>query len=287
MNDKPTVFIASSSEAKDVAEAVLVKLEEEFRVKLWTNAFDLSSVTITTLVSKTKEVDYSVFVFYPDDKTIIREKEYNTVRDNVLLELGMFIGTLGLEKCFILAPKSTESTFRLPIDLAGVTASFYNDKEEQYIDAVTGSCAKIKQSIKKLELQKIKTKSTNEVDMLKQQISSMQSKVWGLNNDIQRANEQTQLFFESIKNFFFSVAKHATPAEIKAWETGAKETYLKEVKIREHDVYYIDKDIIIPSFHGANALSIIIEKGIRVYGINKWSHNSIYYMDGFRTDTRV
>jgi predicted nucleotide-binding protein len=118
MSDKPTIFIASSSEALSVAEAVHIKLEQEMRVKLWENAFDLSSITITTLIGKTKEADYAVFVFHPDDKTIVREKEYGSVRDNVVLELGMFIGALGLEKCFILVPKSVESTFRLPTDLA-------------------------------------------------------------------------------------------------------------------------------------------------------------------------
>ncbi|WP_341580827.1 TIR domain-containing protein [Marinobacter metalliresistant] len=94
MSNKPTVFIASSSEAISVAEAVHIKLEQELRVRLWENAFDLSSVTITTLIDKTKEADYSVFVFHPDDKSIIRNTEYSAVRDNVVLELGMFIARI-------------------------------------------------------------------------------------------------------------------------------------------------------------------------------------------------
>jgi gas vesicle protein len=287
MSDKPTVFIASSSEAISVAEAVHIKLEQDVRARLWENAFDLSSITITTLISKTKEADYGVFVFHPDDKILIREKEYSTVRDNVLLELGMFIGALGLERCFILAPKSAESTFRLPTDLAGVTASFYDDQEEQYTDAVTGSCAKIKQAIKKLESQKVKTESTSEVEALKKQVSNTQSQVWNLGHDAQRANEQAQSHLEAIKNFFFSVAKPATPAEIKNWEDGDKESYLKEVKIRNNGVYFIDRDVVIPPLHGANSFSLIVAQGVRVYGIDKWSHNSIYYMDGYRTDARV
>lgn len=287
MSDKPTVFIASSSEAISVAEAVHIKLEQEVRVRLWENAFDLSSITITTLINKTKEADYSVFVFHPDDKTLIREKEYSSVRDNVLLELGMFIGALGLERCFILAPKSAESVFRLPTDLAGVTATFYDDQEENYTDAVTGSCAKIKQAIKKLESQRVKTDSTSEVAVLKQQINSTQSQVWSLGHDVQRANEQAQSHLEAIKNFFFSVAKPATPAEIKAWESGAKDSYLKEVKIKDHNVYFVDRDVVIPPLHGASSISIIVAQGVNIYGIDKWSHNSIYYMDGYRTDARV
>lgn len=287
MSEKPTVFIASSSEAISVAEAVHIKLEQEMRVKLWENAFDLSSITITTLINKTKEADYAVFVFHPDDKSLIREKEYSSVRDNVVLELGMFIGSLGLEKCFILVPKSAETTFRLPTDLSGVTATFYDDQEPDLTDAVTGSCAKIKQSVKRLQSVKNVTETTSEAEILRGQLNNAQSKIWSMNHDIQRANEQSQALLESIKHHFFSIAKPATPAEIKAWEDGAKASYLKDVKIRENGVYIVDKDVIVPSLHGASAISIIVENGAKVFGADKWSHNSIYYMDGFRTDARI
>lgn len=287
MSGKPTVFIASSSEAISVAEAVHIKLEQEMRVKLWENAFDLSSITITTLIGKTKEADYAVFVFHPDDKSFIREQEYSSVRDNVVLELGMFIGALGLEKCFILVPKSAETTFHLPTDLAGVTATFYDDQEPDLTDAVTGSCAKIKQSVKKLEATKTKTETTSEAEILRQQLHSTQSQIWSMNHDIQRANEQSQSLLESIKHYFFSIAKPATPAEIKAWEDGAKSSYLKEVKIRDHGVYFVDRDVIIPPLYGASSISIIVAAGVKVHGVDKWSHNNIYYMDGFRTDARV
>ncbi len=287
MSDKPTVFIASSSEALSVAEAVHIKLDTELRPKLWENAFDLSSMTITTLISKTKEADYAVFVFHPDDKSLIREKEYSSVRDNVILELGMFIGALGLEKCFILVPKSSESTFRLPTDLAGITASFYDDQDVDVSDALTSSCAKIKQIIKKLEARKTEIATTTESGVLKEQLSHAQSQLWSINHDVQRSKEQSQSFLESIKGHFFSIAKPATPAELKFWEDGAKGSYLKDIKIQKHNVYFVDKDVIIPPLHGANSISIIVAKGVKIHGVDKWSHNSIYYMDGFRTDARV
>ncbi|MFH6911274.1 TIR domain-containing protein [Acinetobacter sp. AM3-2] len=287
MSDKPTVFIASSSEAIAVAEAVHIKLEQETRVKLWENAFDLSSITITTLINKTKEVDYAVFVFHPDDKTLIRENEYSSVRDNVVLELGMFIGAIGLERCFILVPRSAETTFRLPTDLAGVTASYYNDQELEVMDAVTGCCAKIKQAIKRLESTKSKPKITGETEILHQQLQSTQSTIWSMKHDLQRATEQSQALLESIKSHFFSVAKPATPAEIKRWEDGAKESYLREIKIRANNVYYVDQDVIIPPLYGASSISVIVAERVKVYGIDKWSHNEIYYMDGFRSDARL
>lgn len=286
MSDKPTIFIASSSEATPVAEAVNIKLDQEMRVKLWTNAFDLSSVTITTLIKKANEVDYAIFVFHPDDKLLIREKEHNATRDNVILELGIFIGKLGLEKCFILLPNSPEKVFRLPSDLAGVTATFYNAEEIDLVDAVTVCCAKIKQQVRTLEIDKKKTDSISEVDILKQQINKSQSQVWNMGHEIQSAREQSQSLLESIKHLFYSIAKPATPMEIKNWEDGASTTYLKEIKIPKNNVYFVDKDVIIPSFFGVNAISIIVGKGVNIYGYDKLSHNRIYYMDGFRSISR-
>lgn len=289
MSNKPTVFIASSVEAISIAEAVNIKMEYDAQVKQWDNAFDLSSVTINKLLSRAKETDYGIFVFHRDDRTTIRENEYSSVRDNVLFELGLFIGALGIEKCFILIPKSTEATFRIPTDLAGVTTTTYDDSLEDMVDAVTTSCAKIKQAIKKQEQAKKPSESQDEsvVKLLQQQLQISQSKIWSMGHDIERNKDEYIQLLESIKSLFFSVAKPATPAEIKAWEDGAKQSYLKEVKIRFRNVYYVDRDVVIPPLFGSNSISILVENGVRVHGIGKWTHNEVYYMDGYRTDSHV
>lgn len=149
MNELPNVFIASSVEGLSAAEAVNIKMEYEARIKQWDNAFALSAVTITSLIKRAKETDYGIFVFHPDDKTTIRGNTYSVVRDNVLFELGLFIGALGIEKCFVMIPKSWENEFRLPTDLAGVTTTTYDDQLDDMVDAVATSCAKIKHAIKK------------------------------------------------------------------------------------------------------------------------------------------
>ena len=52
---------------------------------------------------------------------IKRADEVTTARDNVLFELGLFMGALGRERTFIV----TEKSVRLPTDLAGIaTVSF-------------------------------------------------------------------------------------------------------------------------------------------------------------------
>lgn len=147
---RPRVFIASSSEALQVAEAVNMRLDNYAQVKQWDNAFDLSSITINSLVQCSRNTDFAVFVFHRDDKAIIRDNSYSIVRDNVLFELGLFIGAIGIERCFVLIPKSSEHDFRLPTDLAGLTVATYDDSHKNHVDAVTASCGRIKQAIEQL-----------------------------------------------------------------------------------------------------------------------------------------
>lgn len=285
MEGKPNVFIASSAEAMQVAEAVNIKLSYETSVKQWDNAFDLSSMTITSLIQRAKETDFGVFVFHKDDETTIRGEKYNSVRDNVLFELGLFIGVLGIDKCFIVVPESKKGDFRLPTDLAGVTMTYYDDQIDDMVDAVATSCAKVKAAIRKqCSIPLLEAPEASVVTLLQQQLSATQSQLWSLGHDVERSRSDTAKLLESIKNHFFSIAKPATPAEIRMWENGAKDAYLKEVKIPNRDVYFVDVDVIIPPLHGADSISVLVAKGVRVFGADKWSHNAIYYMDGFRAD---
>jgi len=258
MSDLPKIFVASSVEGLPVAEAVNIKLEYGARVKQWDNAFDLSSITITSLIDRANETDYGVFVFHKDDTTTIKGNLYSVVRDNVLFELGLFIGALGIDHCFVLIPKSNETEFRLPTDLAGVTTSTYDDELDDMVDAVATSCAKIKQAIKKL------SKSNNEgtepvvgtsASQLEQQLNSTQSEVWRLNQDLELTREELTDLLSSVTSFFFTVAKPATELEISKWEEGARSNYSTPPKISRRNVYFVDKDVVIPPLFGSSSIS--------------------------------
>ncbi|HBH6930795.1 TPA: nucleotide-binding protein [Enterobacter cloacae] len=287
MSNKPTVFIASSSEASLHAEAVNLQLAEEMQSELWTNAFDLSSITITQIIKKTKESDYAVFIFHPDDQVFIRTVEYNSVRDNVVLELGLFIGSLGLDKCFILIPKSTDRAFRLPSDLLGVTVSHYDVQDENILRAITPSCTKIKFAIKNLESIKIDTDALGQESALKSQLNDAKYQIMTMNFDMQRLTESAHIANDIIKRMFFSMVKPATPLEIKQWEDGAKATQLREIVIPRHKVFVIDKDVAIPPLFGADSISLIVKEGVTIYGLDRCGHSSVYFMDGFRVNREI
>ena len=146
---KPRIFIASSVEGLPVAEALNLNLEHNMEVSIWrVGTFSLSNQTLDDLIKKSKWVDFGLFVFTPDDIAVIRDKTEHIARDNVIFELGLFIGALGKERCFIIKPRGVE--LHLPSDLAGVTTADYepNRSDNDISSAVTSSCVLIKADAK-------------------------------------------------------------------------------------------------------------------------------------------
>ncbi len=152
MKRKPRIFIGSSVESLHIADAVNKNLDHEAEVTIWREGtFKIGSSTLEALETKAKSVDFSLFIFSPDDITLIRKKEEAVARDNVVFELGLFIGTLGKERCFILKPRDIDLHF--PSDLAGIIIEDYesNRSDNDLVSAVTSACVSIKDQMKKLE----------------------------------------------------------------------------------------------------------------------------------------
>ena len=146
---KPALFIASSVEGLQVADAINENLDHDVHCTLWrAGTFKLSSQTIDDLVKKSSVIDFAVFVFTPDDLTTIRENEHATARDNVVFELGLFIGAIGKERCYIVKPRGVE--MHLPSDLLGMNPADYAvDRPDGDISsALNLACKQIKDRIK-------------------------------------------------------------------------------------------------------------------------------------------
>jgi len=153
MERKPRIFIGSSVESLPVADAVNINLDHQAEVTIWRNGtFELAGNTIDSLERKAQSVDFSIFIFSPDDIAIIRQQEKVVVRDNVVFELGLFIGALGKERCFILKPRGID--LHLPTDLLGMTPADYepNRSDGDLASAVNHACVLIKKQMEKFSL---------------------------------------------------------------------------------------------------------------------------------------
>lgn len=153
MGRKPKVFIGSSSESLRIAQAVISNLDHTCELSIWTQGtFDLSDTTTNSLVNKAKSVDFSIFIFSPDDLSTIREEHKKVVRDNVIFELGLFIGTIGLDRCYIVKPRKID--LHLPTDLVGITTTDYESGrvDGDIESALVYPCTQIQKEIDKLGL---------------------------------------------------------------------------------------------------------------------------------------
>ncbi|MCA4023783.1 MULTISPECIES: TIR domain-containing protein [Vibrio] len=148
---KPKLFIGSSVEGLGVAYAIQQNLTHTVEATVWDQGvFSLSQTTIDSLEQVLESADFGVFVFSPDDITLMRNNENKTVRDNVLFEFGLFVGKLGRNRVFFVTPDGSDTY--IPTDLLGITAGKYDpNRHDGSLQAATGAaCNEIRQAIKKL-----------------------------------------------------------------------------------------------------------------------------------------
>jgi len=148
---KPKLFLGSSSEGLGIAYALQENLEPDAEVTVWTQGiFEPSQFVLEALLTTLQSSDLGVFVFSPDDVATIRGTDTPVVRDNVLFELGLFVGRLGRQRSVFLVPKG--SNLHIPSDLHGVTAlSFDANRSDGSLNAALGPAAnKIRNTLKKI-----------------------------------------------------------------------------------------------------------------------------------------
>src|SRR5215470_7285769 len=139
---RPALFVGSSSEGQQIADAVQVVLDPVCEVELWTQgAFGLTQGTLESLIIASSRFDFAVLVLTADDLTVSRGAQKAAARDNVLFELGLFIGSLGRDRTFMLYDRTNPPT--LPSDLAGITAAHFAPHASGNLEAALGApCTK-------------------------------------------------------------------------------------------------------------------------------------------------
>lgn len=147
---RPRLFIGSSVENLDVANAIQENLEYDANVTVWNQGvFSLSSTTIDDLLNCLDNTDFGIFVFNPEDITNIRNKTFSTVRDNIIFELGLFIGKLEKSRVFYVIPRD-DHDLHLPTDLIGLAPGKYDsNRNDNNLKAALGPfCNQVREILK-------------------------------------------------------------------------------------------------------------------------------------------
>ncbi len=171
-NEKPFVFIGSSREGLTVANAIKAAIEDDRTdVRVWTDGvFGASATTIESLEQAVRAADVAVLVFSPDDKLRSRGETHVVPRDNVIFELGLFMGALGRDRAFVVRPRAGLRTtlsgivgklldlvgpqklsIKVPTDLLGVTLLTYEEGEPATLAArLAPACDELKRTAARL-----------------------------------------------------------------------------------------------------------------------------------------
>lgn len=138
---KPKLFIGSSSEELPLAEKARDILQSDFDVTIWnervwdTAVFKINQNFLADLLKASLQFDFGILIGTNDDKVIFRGKEVMQPRDNVLFELGLFTGRLGISKCAFLIDKEV----KLLSDFNGLTLAYFDKSaNDTFTNAVNG-----------------------------------------------------------------------------------------------------------------------------------------------------
>ncbi len=150
MPRKGRIFIVSSKENLSVAREVQENLAEDAEVTVWDqDAFALSSYALEALMRLLDTNDFAICICIPTDRAMIKQQAVDVARDNVIFELGLFIGRHGRERCFLVQPNGTD--LHLPSDFAGIMTGHYDpNRLDGNLRAALGpACNQIRKQIQK------------------------------------------------------------------------------------------------------------------------------------------
>jgi hypothetical protein len=144
---KKTIFIGSSSEGIPVAEAIQILLRADgFNIVVWNQGvFGLGRSILEELVSFLHKSDFGIFILRGDDLLTNRGQTFNATRDNVVFELGMFIGHLGRFNTFVVQDKSVDT--KIMSDLNGIVCTSFDGSNPNLNTSLGPAIARIKQQI--------------------------------------------------------------------------------------------------------------------------------------------
>ncbi len=126
-----------------------MQLSDVADAEVWDEGvFGLSMGTLESLVQALDTFDFAVLVLTPADLLVSAGEQKNAPRDNVLLELGLFMGRLGRSRTFAVCQR--DSNLKLPSDLAGVSLAPFlaQNDSERLVAALGPACFKIRNAIR-------------------------------------------------------------------------------------------------------------------------------------------
>jgi predicted nucleotide-binding protein len=159
---KPKIFVGSSTEGATIAAAIRDQLVSDAELTLWTDKIFLPGrYILETLEEQAPKHHFAILVASPDDRVVKRGKFTPAMRDNVLLEFGLFTGALGRRRAFLIAPDDPK--IDIPSDMMGITYATYESQSVMKGEPVSAkdvrSAAELVRKVVRVEWRRIQEKA--------------------------------------------------------------------------------------------------------------------------------
>ena len=147
-NPRPALFIGCSTESLHIAQAIQSLLDhDDILVKPWTDStFKASEFAFESLEQELSGYDFAALVLSDDDEVISRGQRRDAPRDNIIFELGVFMGAIGRSRTFLVQPRGV--ALKIPSDIFGITPLTYAvGPEKDFLAALAPACNKLRATI--------------------------------------------------------------------------------------------------------------------------------------------
>lgn len=115
---KPRIFIGSSTEGLFAAAYIKNYFSPDYDCVIWNeDVFKYNKSFLETLLNSASLFDFGFLIFTKDDVSLSRDIVFDTARDNVIFEYGLFLGRLGIDRAFVVVEKDA----KIPSDFLGYT----------------------------------------------------------------------------------------------------------------------------------------------------------------------
>lgn len=134
-NQNPRLFIISTIESLAIAQNIKLALDyDEIEVTIWNEngVFNAGSYTLESLERAVKESDFGLAVMQGDDIINSRGNESAAPRDNIIFELGLFMGHLTRSRTLLALPRGEK--IKIASDLQGLTPLEYKINSQGQAD---------------------------------------------------------------------------------------------------------------------------------------------------------
>lgn len=142
-NLTPILFVGSSRESLPIVEALMDGWKAApFIVRPWTGGvFTPSQYPLDDLTKQLDACDFAALVLGQDDQVLSRGVTADAPRDNVLFELGLFMGAIARSRTFFIVP--ADADVKIPTDILGLNPLRFVSKTGTLADNLAPVCRDI------------------------------------------------------------------------------------------------------------------------------------------------